>query len=144
MIVPLHKDGPRLDTGNYRGITLMSCLGKLFLSVLNNRLIAFALEHKLLSPAQLGFVAGNRCSDAHIVIYNLIGKKCHRENAKIFSCFADFKKAFDSVPRDLLLLTKILNMGISGKLFNIIRHIYTTDKACVKLGQSRSDFLVLI
>ena len=142
MIVPLHKDGPRLDTGNYRGITLMSCLGKLFLSVLNNRLIAFALEHKLLSPAQLGFVAGNRCSDAHIVIYNLIRKKCHRENAKIFSCFVDFKKAFDSVPRDLLL-TKILNMGISGKLFNIIRHIYTTDKACVKLGQSRSDFFSL-
>ena len=30
MIVPLHKDGPRLDTSNYRGITLMSCLGKLF------------------------------------------------------------------------------------------------------------------
>ena len=72
MIVPLHKDGPKLDTSNYRGITLMSCLGKLFLSILNNRLIAYALEHKLLSPAQLGFVAGNRCSDAHIVIYNLI------------------------------------------------------------------------
>ena len=30
MIVPLHKDGPRLDTGNYRGITHMSCLGKFF------------------------------------------------------------------------------------------------------------------
>ena len=120
----------------------MSCLGKLFLSILNNRLIAYALEHKLLSPAQLGFVAGNRCSDAHIVIYNLIRKKCHRENSKIFSCFVDFKKAFDSVPRDLLL-TKLLNMGISGKLFNIIRHIYTTDKACVKLGQSRSEFFSL-
>ena len=33
MIVPLHKDGPRLDPNNYRGITLISCLGKLFLSI---------------------------------------------------------------------------------------------------------------
>ena len=142
MIVPLHKDGPKLDTANYRGITLMSCLGKLFLSILNNRLIVYSIEHQLLSPAQLGFVAGNRCSDAHIIIYNLVKKKCHRENSRIFSCFVDFKKAFDSVPRDLLL-TKILNMGVTGKFFNIIRHIYTTDKACVKLGQSRSDFFCL-
>ena len=142
MIVPLHKDGPRLDTSNYRGITLISCLSKFFLSILNNRLVAFAKEHRLLSPSQLGFVQGNRCSDAHIIIYNLIKKKCHRGNSKIFSCFVDFKKAFDSVPRDLLL-TKILGMGITGNFFNILRHIYTTDKACVKLGQSRSDFFGL-
>ena len=34
-------------------------------------------------------------------------------------------------------------MGISGKFFNILRHIYTTDKACIKLGHSRSDFFRL-
>ena len=142
MIVPLHKDGPKLDTSNYRGITLISCLSKFFLSILNNRLVIFAVENNLLSPSQLGFVLGNRCSDAHITIYNLIKKKCHLGNSKIFSCFVDFKKAFDSVPRDLLL-TKILGMGITGKFFNIIRHIYTSDKACVKLGQSRSEFFNL-
>ena len=37
MIVPLFKDGLRTDPNNYRGITLMSCLGKLFLSILNTR-----------------------------------------------------------------------------------------------------------
>ena len=142
MIVPLHKDGSKMDTSNYRGITLISCMGKLFLSILNNRLIEFVKEHRLLSPAQLGFVEGNRCSDAHIIIYNLIKKKCHRDNSKIFSCFVDFKKAFDSVPRDLLL-KKVLDMGITGKFFNILRHVYTTDRACVKLGQSRSAFFDL-
>ena len=34
MIVPIYKNGSRLDPSNYRGITLISCLGKLFLSVL--------------------------------------------------------------------------------------------------------------
>ena len=114
--MPLHKDGSRLDPANYRGITLISCLGKLFLSILNARLVMFAKEHRLLSPSQLGFVAGNRCSDAHIIIYNLIKRKCHEQNSKIFSCFVDFRKAFDSVPRDVLL-RKILNMGITGKFF---------------------------
>ena len=142
MIVPIHKDGPKLDAANYRGITLMSCLSKLFLSVLNNRLVIFAVENKLLSPAQLGFVIKNRCSDAHIIIHNLVQQKCRTEGSKIFSCFVDFKKAFDSVPRDILL-EKILNMGITGKFFNILRHIYTTDKACIKLGNSRSDFFDL-
>ena len=142
MVVPIFKDGSKMDPSNYRGITLISCLGKLFLSILNNRLIDFVKEKKLLSPSQLGFVTGNRCSDAHIIIHNLIKKKCHSQNSRIYSCFVDFKKAFDSVPRDILL-KKIQNFGITGKVFNIIRHIYTTDKACMKLGQSRSDFFAL-
>ena len=142
MIVPIHKDGPKLDPSNYRGITLISCLGKLFLSILNNRLTIYAVENRLLSPSQLGFVVKNRCSDAHIIIHNLVRQKCHIEGSKIYSCFVDFKKAFDSVPRDLLL-TKLLNMGITGNFFNILRHIYTTDKACIKIGQSRSDFFNL-
>ena len=79
MIVSIHKDGPKLDTANYRGITLMSCLSKLFLSVLNNRLTIFAVENNLLSPAQLGFVIKNRCSDAHIIIHNLVQQKCRSE-----------------------------------------------------------------
>ena len=132
LIVPIHKDGSKMDPGNYRGITLMSCLGKLFLSILNNRLMTYVVENNILSNNQLGFVPGNRTSDAHIIINNLINKTCHKNGKKVFSCFVDFRKAFDLVPRDILL-SKLLKYGINGKFFNIIRHIYTKDKACVKL-----------
>ena len=132
LIVPIHKDGSKMDPGNYRGITLMSCLGKLFLSILNARLMAYAIENNILSINQLGFVPGNRTSDAHIIINNLINKMCHKNGKKIFSCFVDFRKAFDLVPRDILL-QKLLKYGINGKFFNIIRNIYTKDEACVKL-----------
>jgi hypothetical protein len=142
MIVPLYKDGSKMDANNYRGITLMSCLGKLFLSILNSRLTVFATENELLTKSALGFVSGNRTSDAHIIIHNMVNKFCHQEKNHIYSCFVDFKKAFDSVPRDLLL-KKLLNAGICGKVFNIIRYIYTTDKACVKLGNVRSEFFQL-
>ena len=142
LIVPIHKEGPKLDTSNYRGITLISCLGKLFLSILNTRLMTFTKEQNILSKSRLGFLSGNRSLDAHIIINNLVGKICHKNNSRIYSCFVDFKKAFDSIPRDILL-NKLESFGIKGKIFNIIRNIYTADKACVKLGNVRSDFFDL-
>ena len=109
---------------------------------MNNRLTKFVKDNNLLTSSQLGFVLANRTSDAHIIIYNLVRQKCHKEGSKIFSCFVDFKKAFDSIPRDLLL-KKLLDFGITGKLFNIIKHIYSSDKAAIKSNNSRSDFFGL-
>ena len=138
LIVPIFKDGSKMDPNNYRGITLMSCLGKLFLSILNARLLEFVLKNGILGSNQLGFVPGNRTSDAHIIINNIVNKICHRSNKKLFSCFVDFRKAFDLVPRDILL-GKLLKLGINGKFFNVIRNIYTSDRACVKLNGKRSE-----
>ena len=91
ILVSIHKNGPKLDPGNYRGITLMSCLGKLFL-VKNVR-----------SCNQLEFVSGNRTSGAHIIISNRVNKLCRKSNKKIFSCYVNFRKAFDLIPWDTLL-----------------------------------------
>ena len=137
-IVPIHKEGDKSDPTNYRGISLLSCLGKLFFSILNNRLLEFVMKNNILSDNQLGFRKGNRTSDAHIILQNLIDKYCHKMNKKIFSCFIDFSKAFDSVPRGILL-GKLLDIGIKGRIFNIIRNIYSNDKACVKINQSCTD-----
>ena len=131
-IVPIHKDGMKSDPTNYRGISLLSCLGKLFLAILSNRLAKFTSETKILSESQLGFQKGNRTSDAHIIIRNLVDKYCHKKGKKIYSCFIDLSKAFDTIPRDILL-NKLQNFGIKGKFFNIIRGIYSNDTACVKI-----------
>lgn len=131
-IVPIHKGGSKSDPSNYRGVSLLSCLGKFFLSILNNRLEQFSLDNGILSASQLGFIKGNRTSDAHIIIRNLIDKYCHKNNKRIYSCFIDLSKAFDTVPRDILL-QKLQGVGIKGKVFNIIRGIYTNDKAYMKI-----------
>ena len=138
LITAIHKKGPKEDPDNYRGISLMSCLFKLFLTILNNRITAFALERDILSPNQLGFVQMNRTSDPHIILNNIIRKYCHNRKKNIYGCFVDFSKAFDSVPRDILL-TKLHDRGINGKVFEIIRKIYTEDMAAVKFGNKASD-----
>jgi len=55
IIVPIHKKGFVSDVNNYRGITLVSCLSKLFTSVLKKRIEKKCNEHNLISYAQFGF-----------------------------------------------------------------------------------------
>lgn len=54
-IIPLHKKGSINDVENYRGITLLSTLGKLFSRVINNRLSDWAEMYFVLIEAQAGF-----------------------------------------------------------------------------------------
>ena len=138
LIVPIHKKGTKTDPNNYRGITLMSCFGKLFLAILNNRLLHFTIQNKILADSQLGFLAGNRTSDAHIILNNIIKKHCHKNNSTLFSCFIDFSKAFDTIPRDILF-KKLLTHGINGRFFNIIKNIYNNDKACIKIQNHSTE-----
>ena len=104
------------------------------MALLNNRLADFCTTNNIISKNQLGFLPGNRTSDAHFIIHNLIQKLCHKNNSKIYSCFIDFSKAFDTIPRDNLL-KKLLHLGIKGNFFNTIKHIYANDKACVKIDE---------
>ena len=127
-----------MDPSNYRGISLLSCLGKLYTAVLNKRLMEYAITQGILKPEALGFVAGNRTSDAHLILHSLIQRYCHQKNEKIFACFVDFSKAFDTIPRDLLF-QKLLGYGITGKFFNNIKTLYTNDNCCVKVGKKITD-----
>ena len=137
LVTAIHKKGAKEDPDNYRGISLMSCLGKLFLTTINNRLTEFCLHRGILSPSQLGFVKGNRTSDPHIILNNILQKYCHRSKKRLYGCFVDFSKAFDSVPRDILL-DKLKKHGINGKIFDIIQTIYLEDTVSIKIGNMHS------
>ena len=102
MISPIHKKGSKMIPDNYRGISLLSCLGKFFAAVLNQRLLKYANDNNILSKAQLGFLPGNRTSDALLILYNLIDYYCRTKKTYLFACFVDFSKAFDSLPRSTL------------------------------------------
>ena len=138
MITPIFKRGSTSDPANCRVISLLSCFGKLFMSLLNNRLMDFCIINNIVLQNQLGFLPGNRTSDAHLIIHNLIQKHCHKNKSNIYSCFIDFSKAFDTIPRDKLL-QKLLNYNIKGIFFNTIKNIYINDTACVKIKNKVTD-----
>ena len=57
---------------------------------------------------------------------------------KLYVCFVDFKKAFDSVVRKALL-HKLLKNGIGGKFFDLITNMYSNIMYSCKFGNSHSD-----
>ena len=56
LITPLFKSGDKSDPNNYSGICVSSNLGKLFCSILNQRIFNFLIEHNAFSRSQIGFL----------------------------------------------------------------------------------------
>ena len=137
LIVLIHKKGNKNELSNYRGISLLCILSKLFCSIINQRITKWAIKEKIFSESQLGFMKGNRTSDALSIMHNIIDKYCHANQDKFYACFVDFRKAFDKVPRDIFL-QKLSSIGLHGSIFNVIKSMYTGDKGRVILGENMS------
>ena len=73
IIIPIYKQGGYTDPNNYRGITLNSCLGKLFCHVLNTR-ISNDLENQSFLKEQAGFRKNFRASDQVFILKTIIDK----------------------------------------------------------------------
>ena len=118
IIRPIYKkNGDPLKPENYRPITILSCFGKLFTAVLNQRLYNYLTSYEILKENQAGFRAGYSSFDHIFSLYALI-ELLKAKNKKLYCCFIDFRKAFDSVWR-IGLWMKMLGNGINGKIFNL-------------------------
>ena len=134
VISPIYKGkGNRKMSDNYRGITILSCFGKLFTSILNERINIFLNDNDLLGVEQSGFRAGHSCIDQVYALHSLID--LYLKNKKRLYCtFIDYKKAFDNVQRNLLW-DKLLQSGISGNVLKVIKNMYSKAKSCIKVQQ---------
>jgi hypothetical protein len=132
-IKPLHKKGDALDPDNYRGITITSVLGKLFNSIINNRITEFTAKHKIIRDEQIGFKAKCRTSD-HIFVIRTLTDKYKKDKKPLYMCFVDFRKAFDSISHTCLLY-KLLTMNMNGLVYRIIKNMYSKINLQVKVGK---------
>lgn len=134
IICPIYKgkgSEPRLPS-SYRGISLLSCIYKLYSSVLNTRLRDY-LEYKgTLAEEQNGFRKKRSCEE-HIYILNSIIRNSLDNKKSIYAAFIDFKTAFDVVDRHMLLY-KIIDAGVDGKLYFAIKEIYKLTEASVRIN----------
>ena len=91
-IVPIFKNkGDKNDPQNYRPITLLSCIGKLFTAILNDRLNNYLEDYNLLNENQAGFRKKHSTVD-HIFVLHTLAGICKHRNKKMF-CFIDFQMA---------------------------------------------------
>ena len=81
VVIPIFKNkGDPLSVDNYRPITLLSCISKLFTAVLNNRLNAYLEEYNLLNENQAGFRSGN--TQRQIIFSHLIVLSIYSEHKR--------------------------------------------------------------
>ena len=138
LIVSLFKKGDKEDPGNYRGITLLSVVGKVFCKI---RLVQYLDKSSKIHEGQAGFRAGRCCIDNIFTLNELIQGRL-KEGKKTFSFFLDIQKAYDSVWCDGLWL-KLWNMGVKGKMWRVIKTMYNSSRSAVLLeGEKSSTFSV--
>ena len=137
-IKPLYKGGDQTDPSNYRGITVMPCLAKLFNSVLNNRLQKYLDKEKIIMPNQIGFQPKARTVD-HMFILRTVIEKSLANNNKLYVCFVDFAKAFDTVLHSALLYKLRKNLNIAGPFYNIIKNMYLNNKVYVRVENKLAE-----
>jgi hypothetical protein len=130
-ITTIHKANDITDPNNYRGITVTSAVGKMFNSILNPRLDDFLCKNNIINNYQIGFTKNARTSDHMFIIKCIIDKYCKIKNGKVYACFVDFQKAFDTVIHTGIKI-KLLSIGIDSKLYEIIKNMYEVSKSCFK------------
>lgn len=136
IIYPIIKDNksdPRIPL-NYRGISLLSVVAKIFSSVLNNRLLFYLEESDILVDEQNGFRKDRSCID-HIFTLNSIIEN----NEATFVTFIDLQKAFDMVDRELLQLN-LLKHGIDGNFYHALKSLYSNTESCIRIGDRYTEW----
>ena len=142
IIIPIHKKGNKLLLDNYRGISLLSVTSKLFTSIINNRLYTWMEENMKICEEQAGFRRQFSTIDHIYTLYSMVNNRLHgQKRGKLYVAFIDFKKAFDTVNREVLW-DCMKEEGISTKMIKMIKGIYNIIvTATVRYGNKYSEDL---
>ncbi|KAJ8408552.1 hypothetical protein AAFF_G00251870 [Aldrovandia affinis] len=135
VILTLPKKGNLSDCNNWRGIALLSIPGKVFCSVLLQRLKTEV--DNILREEQAGFRKGRSSSEQIFTLRNII-EQCLELQTTLIINYIDFKKAFDSVHHESLW--QIVQLyGVPSKYVNIFRALYRNSTCRVRTSSGTTD-----
>ncbi len=124
VIHALFKSGDASSIDNYRSITVGPAIAKKFAMVLESRLSCWAEERGTRARGQAGFRKDFRTIDNLFILQTLIESRAGWNGKKLFTCFVDFRKAFDTIP--LAKLWHVLQgIGVGGRFLAYLRSMYS-------------------
>ena len=136
-ITPVHKSGSKDNIDNFRPISNLPVLSKVFEKLTLNRLRSFIEKYRILNDSQYGFRPGRSISQAATRLTSLITHSFHH---KSYSCcfFLDLRKAFDTVDH-VVLLKKLHHFGFRGKIYNYLSSYLKNRTQFVQCGELKSN-----
>jgi hypothetical protein len=135
-ITPIFKSGDKKSVENYRPISCLPTLSKVFEKLMNKRLVNFLDKYKILSKHQFGFRSGSSTSDAVLQFLDFAYESLNRSDYLIGN-FLDFSKAFDTV-NHTILLEKMNKLGFRGATNDWFRSYLFGRRHFVRVGKGTS------
>lgn len=138
MIILLHKKGDITKLKNYRPISLLSTLYKLFMKIIAKR---NTKKLEFYQPVeQAGFRSGYSTND-HLQVMRSLIEKCNEYRIDLAFAFIDYEKAFDSV-ETWSMLDSLDECRIDSRYSKTIKHVYENATSCVKLHEKTDKFKI--
>ena len=135
-VVPIHKkDDPALPS-NYRPISTLPVMSKLFELLMHGRIVRYLNRLNILSGNQFGFRAMRGTNDAIIDIYEHVFSSFEKSEHSV-AVLLDFSKAFDTVSHRILL-DKLEHIGVRGKCLSWFQSYLNERSQYVQVGSDSS------
>ena len=138
----LFKGGIESEADNYRPISVLTILNKVFEKVLHNQLVNFLDLHGVLSNQQFGFRKKHSTSHAVSCLHEKLIK--HSEKGEMSAVlFIDLKSAFDTIDINILL-KKMEHYGLRDNVLHLFKSYLTDRKQYVNCGDLQSEILSVL
>lgn len=135
--VLIHKKGPTDDPTNFRPIALMSCLYKLFMSLLASRISHAAIDKGLMSPNQKSARPHEGCHE-HSFALQTITSDCKRNQKNVFIAWLDLRNAFGSIPHEAIYTT-LAHMGFPVPLITLLKAAYDDSTTTIRTQEGETS-----
>lgn len=136
LIVKIFKKGDLRDCNNWRGVTLLPIISKVFCRMMLER-IRIGIDKKL-RKEQAGFRAKRSTTEQIFILRNIL-EQANEWRVGLYIHFVDFEKAFDSIHRGSLW-NILRSYGIPSKMVRVIAGIYEGFECAVIDGSETSDW----
>ena len=135
-VVALHKAGDTSEPSNYRPVSLTPIIAKVMESIMHDNLLVHIENNQLIHESQHGFRKNHSTTTNLIYFWNDITNYANKKN-EISIIYTDLRKAFDSVPHDLLLF-KLSKLGIQNENFQWFASFLENRQQAVRINDSSS------
>ena len=139
-VTPLHKGGDTSDTNNYRPISIINSIAKIFEKLIFNQLSKYLADNNILSPHQSGFRPNYSTTTALLKFTNDILSAADSK-MPTGAIFIDLSKAFDMIDH-YLLLDKLYAIGLSTNSLLFFNNFFHFRSQCVSFQGSLSEFKI--
>ena len=136
-IRPVFKSGDKSDISNYRPISILPVLDKIFEKIIYTRLYSFFEKYNIISENQFGFRNNKSTLQAALQLQKAI-LPAFKNNIFGIGIFVDFRKAFDTVDRDNFF-KKLEKRGIRGGSLNLIKSYLSNRKQFTQFRTGQSS-----